>query len=114
MVLAHALPRIAVALEGMSICLKLCAIRVIPSTRRCVRGQESTLTQNSFPCKRSTQPSLFFNRAAFSHMHRDNQDSSTWVKGAQIRHCKRIERVHQCFLLAFLRDVLNTSYLCNS
>src|SRR5215469_14945873 len=51
----RARPRIAVALEAMNTCLKLCEIDVIPSTRSCVRGPERTSILSCFPCKQSTQ-----------------------------------------------------------
>ena len=51
---------------AMNICLQLCEILVILSTRRCVPGQDLILTQNYFHCKQSTQPLLIFERRFLS------------------------------------------------
>ncbi len=57
------LPKIAEALATMHICLKRCGIDVIPSTRSCVHGWESTMIRSCFRCRRSIQPWPFLDRA---------------------------------------------------
>src|SRR5260221_8340676 len=60
-----ALPKIAEALAAMHICLKRCGIAVIPSTRSCVHGWESTMIRSCFRCRRVIQAWPFLDRAFF-------------------------------------------------
>src|SRR5436309_36691 len=53
MVHVPALPKIAVVLEDMLICLRRCGIGVILSIGSCVRGWESIMIQRCFRCRRS-------------------------------------------------------------
>src|SRR6266571_1298162 len=97
------LHRMLQVVMGWGSSLKRCGTAVIRSTRNCVHGQDSTLIQSCFPCKRSTQHWRSSDRAFFSHHLSSTRETFVFTQ-------EQMAVLSQGFRRRFPRDAFCTGF----